>query len=110
MVVYTRQANEALAEFVQFCYDAGTSRGMCIEAILAIHDEHCEFARSLSLPWRRVTAWQRGSPPELKHVVPAFIFRSIVSLSLLWGWYHFAAVTMVMFHGIARPGKAFSAI
>ena len=104
-----RQANEALAEFVQFCYDAEAYQGLCIDALFSTHDEFYECARMSNLPWRRVTAWQRGSPPELRHAVPGFLFRVIRFISLLWRWHHFAATTMIMFHGVARPGEAFGA-
>ena len=48
-----RQSNEALAEFVQFCYDPEVADGLCIDALLSIHDEFYEYAKLLTLPWRR---------------------------------------------------------
>ena len=104
-----RNSNVVLADFVQHCYDSVLSQGFCINALLGIHDRSWEVSRALPLPWKRMTSWQRGEPPELRNALPVFVFRSVLCLSLLWGWHSFADSMLIMFHGVGRPDEVFDA-
>ena len=48
--------NNVLAEWIQHCYDHEISQGVANDSLLYTHDKHWQFARALTLPWRRVTS------------------------------------------------------
>jgi hypothetical protein len=104
-----RQLNYALAGYVQHLYDSDAPSGLAVDTLLSIQDNYWELRGNLTLPWRRITAWQRNEPPELRSAVPILVFRALLSLALLWGWRSFADSLIIMFVGVSRPGEALSA-
>ncbi|CAK9099077.1 unnamed protein product [Durusdinium trenchii] len=67
------------------------------------------FPAPLSEAWDLIARWERIQPVEHRTPMPKLIFDAVVSLAYLWGWYRFAAVTLLAFHGklrISEPLKA----
>ena len=63
----------------------------------------------LGICWQLVSKWERVEPVEHRTPVPVVLLRAMVVLALLWGWPRWAAVTLLIFHGIARPGEVLKA-
>lgn len=109
LVFEVRLLNEACAEFVQHCYDNNESQGTVINALLSLQDTYWGLSHSIVLPWVRISAWQRGEPPELRHARPGMVFRAMISVALLWNWQAWADAALCMFHGLGRPGEVLHA-
>ena len=73
--------NRTLAGWIQHCYDSEIALGVAVDSLLSIHDDFYLVSKSLMLPWKRITAWQRGCPPELRAAFPPYVARRTVCRS-----------------------------
>ena len=53
-------------------------------------------------PWSIISIWQEHEPTERKVTLPDSVIKSMISVCLAWQWYHFLAVILVSFSGLAR--------
>jgi hypothetical protein len=76
-----------------------------IDSINSVVDANRDLQYSLRVAWDTVTIWRTIEPVHPRPPLPRAIFRAMVVLSILWGWYGFSAVTIIAFKGISRVGE-----
>ena len=75
-----------------------------VDTINTVVDLNRDLQFPLRGAWDLVTVWRLVEPVEPRPPMPRAIFRVMMALALLWGWYSFAAVSRVAFKGISRIG------
>ena len=95
-----------LVEFLQFLFDEGEPFYVAENTVLAFQDE-CSWTRgTLGGVNVALRAWTLQEPVELRTPVPVPHFLAMLTVALSWGWYGFATVLWLMFHGLLRPAEA----
>eukprot|EP00971_Amphidinium_carterae_P066998 1326684-Amphidinium_carterae.1 len=94
-----------LASFGQDLYVAGHPLYVYVHAILAFVDCFPHLKQNLAAAWSTYSRWQQMVPTERRTVFPAVVFKASVTVALLWGWARFAALLIIGFLGLLRPGE-----
>ena len=68
-----------------------------------------EIRPHLGMVWQLVSKWELQEPVSHRVPLPAAIYRAMVSLSILWSWFHVAGILVLAFEGICRPGETLRA-
>ena len=67
--------------------------------------------RTLMAPaWDLLSRWEIAEPVNHRPPIPRKVLDSFLSLALMWGWYRFACVTALAFHGAMRVGEPLRAV
>ena len=67
--------------------------------------------RSLLAPaWDLLTRWEIAEPVTHRPPMPRKVVDAFISLALAWGWYRWAAITALAFHGAMRVGEPLRAV
>ena len=67
--------------------------------------------RTLLAPaWDLLSRWEIAEPVNHRPPIPRKVLDAFVSLALTWGWYRFACVTALAFHGAMRVGEPLRAV
>lgn len=74
-------------------------------AITAVQQLRPEFRSCLSGAWAVDKKWQLEEPGQCRAVLSAPVLRAVLCLSLLWGWWSFAAITALGFGGMLHPNE-----
>ncbi len=99
----------ALRGFGLWLYTVGAPRHWLTDAINIAASTWPEWRLSLSPAWQVNRAWARSEPGKSRVAIPAALLRSMVAVSLLWGWPRFAGLLLMGFCGMLRPDEFLSA-
>lgn len=74
---------------------------------LVVHLQQCfPGERALMAPsWDLLSRWEIAGPVTHRPPLPKRILDAFVSVVLMWGWYRWAGVTLLAFHGAMRIGE-----
>ena len=59
--------------------------------------------------WDVVTRWETFEPVEHRPPIPEVLVEAMLAVAVSWGWLRWAAITLIGFRGIVRPGEPVSA-
>ncbi|CAE7217549.1 unnamed protein product [Symbiodinium sp. CCMP2592] len=99
-----------LVAFAQHLYDAGTPLHYYRQLVAHAQREvpSCRFwAREA---WDYVTRWETLEPLQHRPPMPEPVLHAMCSLAAVWGWRRWAAITLVAFYAICRPGEPLRAV
>ena len=58
--------------------------------------------------WKVLAAWRAQEPLEVRRPIPAVVLAAFISVALAWNMDRLGALLWLAFHGLLRPGEAFS--
>ena len=99
-----------MANYGQSLYDVGDPLYMYLETLNAVVDHERSLRRHLQEAWDVGTAWHRLSPAYNRLPTPAPLLLAMTTLAFLWHWWDVAALLLLSFVGMLRPGEALKLI
>ena len=102
-------AGELAKEFGYFLFSAKHPLYMYRQLLAYLQRERPMLRGHLAGAWQVVSKWERVEPIEHRSPVPHVLLRALVSLAVAWRWQRVAAVILIMFFGVARPGEVLQA-
>lgn len=64
----------------------------------------------LAPAWDLLNRWEIVLPVQHRPPLPRVVLDAMLSISLQWGWYRFACITALAFHGAMRIGEPLRAL
>ncbi|CAE7206111.1 unnamed protein product [Symbiodinium pilosum] len=101
----SRSAALALRGFGLYLYAAGHPRYLLVYAITAVQDLHPEYRSRLTPAWQVDKKWQQTEPGECRPVISQPILEAAVALAICWGWFDWAALTLIGFLCMLHPSE-----
>ena len=101
-----RSIAKALARYGQHLYDSGAALYRLRQAILAVHGLRRDLRGALTTAWDSVRVWEGLIPLHNHCPWPLPLWRAVLSLALLWGWWDIAFVLLLCFLALLRPAEA----
>ena len=95
----------ALRNYGRFLYEHGHARYLLVYAITAVQDRLPHVRGFLGPAWQIDRKWQMAEPGECRPVISAPIMRAALAIASLWGWFFWAAVSMIGFLGMLHPAE-----
>ena len=103
-----RSIAKSLARYGQYLYDSGAPLYKLRQAILAVQGLRRDLRGSLTTAWDSVRVWEGLIPLHNHCPWPLPLWRAVLSLALLWGWWDVAFVLLLCFLALLRPAEALS--
>ena len=101
-----RRADGILGSYGKVLFEEGGARGVFAETINALVDVRRDWRRQLPVAWDTCWVW-RGLEDSYSHIaMPDTVFLAFVAAAISWGWLDVAAILVVAFLGMLRPGEA----
>ncbi|CAK0902320.1 unnamed protein product [Prorocentrum cordatum] len=100
-----REVAQALAAYCQHMFDSERPLGIYVETINGWIDQHRHLKRQLQLAWDVAWAWKKLVPAYHHRPTPVPVLLAQVSVALLWGWHDVAALLLLGFVAMLRPGE-----
>ena len=101
-----RSIARSLAQYGQYLYDSGAALYKLRQAILAIQGLRRDLRGALTIAWDSVRVWEGLIPLHNHCPWPLPLWRAVLSLALLWGWWDVAFVLLLCFLALLRPAEA----
>jgi hypothetical protein len=101
-----RSIAKALARYGQHLYDSGAALYKLRQAILAVQGLRRDLRGALTTAWDSVRVWEGLIPLHNHCPWPLPLWRAVLSLALLWGWWDIAFVLLLCFLALLRPAEA----
>ena len=101
----SRSAALALRGFGLYLYAAGHPRYLLVYAITAVQDLYPEYRTHLTPAWQVDKKWQQSEPGECRPVISQPILEAAVALAICWGWFDWAALTLIGFLCMLHPSE-----
>ncbi|CAE7921921.1 unnamed protein product [Symbiodinium sp. KB8] len=98
-------ASLALRAFGLHLYSSGQPRYLLVYALTAVQDSHPDFRSKLSSAWQVDRKWQLAEPGECRPVISQPIVQAAAALAICWGWFDWAALTLVGFLCMLHPAE-----
>lgn len=95
--------------FGRYLFEEGHSIYLLRQLITFCQRWKPQFRGSLRGAWQLVSRWEQIQPLRHRTPLPLVAYRAMISVALMWRWFRWAAVTMIAFEGITRPGEVLSA-
>ena len=95
----------ALRSYGRYLYEHGHPRYLLVYAITAVQDRLPHARGFLGPAWQIDKKWQMAEPGECRPVISAPIMRAALAIASLWGWFFWAAVSMIGFLGMLHPAE-----
>ena len=74
-------------------------------AITAVQDLYPEYRSHLTPAWQIDKKWQQCEPGECRPVISQPILQAAIALALCWGWFDWAALTLIGFLCMLHPSE-----
>ena len=68
-----------------------------------------EFRQFLGKAWQFVSKWEDLEPSSHRNPLPPVVYQAMVSLAVLWNWPRVAALIVLTYESICRPGEVLGA-
>ncbi len=68
-----------------------------------------EFKQYLGKAWQLISKWEEIEPSSHRNPLPPVLYQAMVSLALLWNWPRVAAMIVLTYESISRPGETLRA-
>ena len=101
--------SELLRLYGIYMFDSGKSRYYFALVVTCIARVHRQTKLHLHACWDLLTAWQWLFPVQHRPPLPISLYKSLIVLALMFGWFRWAGVLMTGFRGIARIGEPLKA-
>ena len=96
-------------EYGNFLFSSGKSLFVYRHFLVFLQQNFVTAKPYMSICWSMVAKWEILEPTIHRVPLPWAVFRAMLTVSLGWGWKRFAAILLLAFHGIARPGEPLAA-
>lgn len=70
-----------------------------------VMSRHPWLRRSSAEAWHALRVWQKATPVTSRVGLDERVYRAMVVVCLLWNWWYMAALLMIGFEGLLRPGE-----
>ena len=100
---------EMIEAFGFHLFEHGASLYLLRQLITFVQRNQPGFRFHLGKAWQLVSRWEALEPVKHRTPLPVVVYRAMVVTSLLWGWKRFAAIIIIGFEGICRPGEPLAA-
>lgn len=109
-IVYPKFRLVFLRAFGNWMYQRGEA--MYLFRHLVVHlQQTFPGERSLLAPaWDLLNRWEILLPVQHRPPMPRLVLDAMLAISLQWGWYRFACITSLAFHGAMRIGEPLKAL
>eukprot|EP00438_Fugacium_kawagutii_P022650 Skav224874 [mRNA] locus=scaffold1112:121111:123981:+ [translate_table: standard] len=97
-------------EYGNFLYATGKSLYIFRHLLVFLQQNFITAKPFMGVCWAMVTRWERVEPTVHRVPLPFALFKTMLAVSLGWGWPKFAGILVLAFYGIARPGEPLSAL
>ena len=98
-----------LEEYGNHMYETGQSLYLYRHLVVYAQQHFWQMKPYMNPAWSMISRWEKLEPTKHRVPLPEAVFRAMMSTSLVWGWYHFAAILGIGFLGITRPSEALNA-
>ena len=98
-----------LVDYGQELFRAGRSYGIYSETINSIAVARPLIRRQLTSAWDLAFQWLMDEPHSHHPAMPLSVMTAMVTVALVWGWAHEAAVILMSWAGIMRIGEVLAA-
>lgn len=95
----------ALRAYGLHLYRSGYPRYMYVYTVTAIQDQFPHHRPCLGAAWQVDRKWQMAEPGQCRAVVPLPVLKAALCVAFAWGWFRWAAVTMLGFTGMLHPSE-----
>ena len=95
----------ALRNYGRYLYEHGHARYLLVYAITAVQDRLPHVRGFLGPAWQIDRKWQMAELGECRPVISAPIMTAALAIASLWGWFCWAAVSMIGFLGMLHPAE-----
>ena len=92
-------------EYGNFLYASGKSLFVYRHFLVFLQQNFVLVKPYMSDCWNLITKWEIMEPTEHRVPLPWAIYRAMLTVSIGWGWLRFAAMLILAFLGICRPGE-----
>eukprot|EP00438_Fugacium_kawagutii_P000083 Skav218697 [mRNA] locus=scaffold1346:227635:232409:- [translate_table: standard] len=100
---------ELLESFGYHLFEQGASIYLMRQLLTYVQRSHPIFRPHLGKAWQLVSKWEALEPIKHRTPLPAVVYRAMVVVAVSWGWRKFAAILVIGFEGICRPGEPLAA-
>ena len=97
---------EMVVAFGKFLFAEGRSLYLLRQLVTFLQRQNPDFRAHFGKVWQLIARWEHVEPLHHRTPLPYVIYQAMVALSLLWGWRKWAAITVLAFEAICRPGEA----
>ena len=94
----------------KFLFSEGQSLYILRQLITYIQRCSPMLRGAMAIPWQLVNKWEIVEPLKHRTPMPLVIYRAMVSVAFIWRWYRLAAICMLTFEGLCRPGETLNAV
>ena len=94
----------------KFLFSEGQSLYILRQLITYIQRCSPMLRGAMAVPWQLVNKWEIVEPLRHRTPMPLVIYRAMVSVAFIWRWYRWAAICMLTFEGLCRPGETLNAV
>ena len=98
-----------LEEYGNYMYETGQSLFMYRHLVVYAQQHFWQMKPYMNPAWSMISRWEKLEPTKHRVPLPEAVYRAMMATSLVWGWYHFAAILGIGFLGITRPSEALNA-
>lgn len=96
-------------QYGNFLYSSGKSLFVYRHFLVFLQQSFVTVKPYMSDCWGLVTRWEVMEPTVHRVPLPWAIYRAMLTISIGWGWFRFAAMLPLAFLGISRPGEPLAA-
>eukprot|EP00438_Fugacium_kawagutii_P035715 Skav234674 [mRNA] locus=scaffold1131:475680:480491:- [translate_table: standard] len=100
---------EILRSYGMYLYEAGHGLYEFRHLVVLVQQRYHWLKSSMGPAWQLVTKWQALQPVEHRKPLHVILYRAIVALGLMHGWYRWSATIVLGFEGIARISEVLRA-
>lgn len=97
--------NLALRAYGLALFREGKPRYLLVYAITAVQQFFPDVKRHLAGAWQVDLRWQFEEPGQCRAVLSAPVFKALIAVALLWGWFSFAGSVVLGFGGMLHPSE-----
>ena len=95
-----------LREYVQDCFDQGSISYKCVQqALQGVTDEYFNLQGNIKPVWQLMKSWEKGETLDMRCPMPMDVFKCVMVTAVSWEWFSFAALILLAFHALLRPGE-----
>ena len=106
---HLQRINDLLNRYGRGLYFGGRPYGHYCETINALASYRPSIKRSLQGAWDLAFGWVRDEKPNHHIAMPWQLLLAMLTVSLSWGWVHFAGGLALCFGSLLRPGEFLNA-